>query len=212
MAGAIGAVFGSGALGSVFGGSLGGVFNSLSSIFGKDNILGAIANNFLAAFGDGLKSFIDSAPIPDILKDAAKSLVDGVVEMTKQDVPADAQEAVDESEFGEMAMKAGMEAAEEAGEEANKKASGKDGGSGENWLVALAKSLANMQAGHLNSAMENRDIMEANSGDSPEERTAFLQAQSEFGADMKLFGMTAEATSNALKSLGEGLQSIARKQ
>lgn len=49
-------------------------------------------------------------------------------------------------------------------------------------------------------------------GGGSESSGAFMTAQAEFGANMQLFKMTAESTSTMLKSVGEGLSSVARKQ
>jgi hypothetical protein len=45
-----------------------------------------------------------------------------------------------------------------------------------------------------------------------EKRDKFLIAQSEYQANMQMFNMMANMTATSLKSLGEGLTSIARKQ
>ncbi|MET0029783.1 MAG: hypothetical protein ABW101_19285 [Candidatus Thiodiazotropha sp.] len=43
-------------------------------------------------------------------------------------------------------------------------------------------------------------------------RNKFLMAQSQYQANMQMFNMIANMTATSLKSLGEGLTSIARKQ
>jgi hypothetical protein len=112
---------------------------------------------------------------------------------------------------------------------------GKEGKSGKgNWLVALAGALAEVQSKFLNAAMENMAIMRENAADSThsskdydkmsdsekkadqdkkdEARDKFIQAQSEYQANMQMFNMIANMTATSLKSLGEGLTAIARKQ
>jgi hypothetical protein len=44
------------------------------------------------------------------------------------------------------------------------------------------------------------------------ESQKFNEAQGRFQAESKMFSMVSEATSTALKSIGEGLSSLARKQ
>ena len=105
-----------------------------------------------------------------------------------------------------------------------------------NWLVALAGALASVQNEFLKAAMDDMKIMEDNAagstmkkegaegaegaGGTDEEkqnakdakRDEFIQAQSRYQANMQMFNMIANMTATSLKSLGEGLTSIARKQ
>jgi hypothetical protein len=90
-----------------------------------------------------------------------------------------------------------------------------------NWLVALAQGMAEVASNHLNKMMEAQDKMEKSSPESSEglskadkEKNAndFVKAQGEFQAESKLFSMATEAASNAVKSVGDGLASLARKQ
>jgi hypothetical protein len=56
--------------------------------------------------------------------------------------------------------------------------------------------------------MSDKDRLTQEKKDSEE----FTIAQSKFQAESKLFSMATEATSTALKSVGDGLASLARKQ
>ncbi|MEW8223880.1 MAG: hypothetical protein AB2729_16195 [Candidatus Thiodiazotropha taylori] len=112
---------------------------------------------------------------------------------------------------------------------------GKEGKSTKgNWLVALAGALATVQNEFLSAAMEDMKIMENNAsqathskeeleGMSDSEKQAhqdekdakrdeFIQAQSRYQANMQMFNMIANMTATSLKSLGEGMTAIARKQ
>jgi hypothetical protein len=71
--------------------------------------------------------------------------------------------------------------------------------------------------------MKNMDTMKENGSaavsggeqsaeDQETQRNAFLEAQSQYQANMQMFNMVANMTATSLKSLGEGLTSIARKQ
>jgi uncharacterized protein HemX len=106
------------------------------------------------------------------------------------------------------------------------KKEGCNGGAG-SWLVALAKAMGEMTGNHLQKMMQAQDRMEASEvtdadlkGKTDEEKAQikqekgkeFTQAQAEFQAESKLFAMCSEATSTVLKSVGEGLSSMARKQ
>ena len=48
--------------------------------------------------------------------------------------------------------------------------------------------------------------------DDDKSRNEFIMAQSKYTAHMQMFSMTAAATSTSLKTVGEGLAGIARKQ
>jgi hypothetical protein len=126
-----------------------------------------------------------------------------------------------------------------------KKEEAKGGGkSGGNWIVELAKALAEIQTEFLDKAMDNLQTMKDNKagmdteqgeksqgggslggmfggdkstetqggGDQEGSRGEFMAAQSEFQANFQMFNMMANMTATSLKSLGEGLTSIARKQ
>jgi hypothetical protein len=112
--------------------------------------------------------------------------------------------------------------ADDGDEEAKKK--GKGSGS---WLVALAEAMGRVSANHLGKMLDAQAEMEASS--TPQEKLdkmskedqqkqqkkdadAFTIAQSKFQAESKLFSMSTEAASTALKSIGDGLSSLARKQ
>jgi hypothetical protein len=110
----------------------------------------------------------------------------------------------------------------------DEEAKSKSKGSG-SWLVALAKAMGEMTGNHLEKMMQAQDAMEASQVDetSDEFKNAtkeeqakmkqdaaneFTQQQAVFQAESKLFAMCSEATSTSLKSIGEGLSSLARKQ
>jgi hypothetical protein len=99
-------------------------------------------------------------------------------------------------------------------------------------LVALAGSLASVQCKFLDAAMKDMRIMDDNAAGSTQKDTSkmndeekakyqqeqdkardqFVQAQSRYQANTQMFSMVANMTATSLKSLGEGLTAIARKQ
>ena len=136
---------------------------------------------------------------------------------------------------------ADMNACEATNKLDEKKQEGKEGKGGcANWLVELAKALADIQTDFLNKAMDNLETMKNNKGAMDTEQSGegqggngtaetgnageddkdtkkasrgeFMAAQSEFQANFQMFNMMANMTATSLKSLGEGLTSIARKQ
>jgi len=203
MAGAIGGLISS-VVGSAVSSVVGNMMSSLISNFGSSNIAGAFVNAFMGSLGTALKTIIDNAPLPQFLKDAAKDLIDNVIGSNQQATTPEAQDAVD-CEYGDMLENISQGICEEAAEEA-------EGKEGVNWLVALAGGLAKSQIDFLDKAMEAQDAMEKASGEGDEGRNDFIMAQSEYQANMQMFNMMANLTSTSLKSIGEGLTAIARKQ
>jgi len=113
------------------------------------------------------------------------------------------------------------------------------GSTPKNFLVALAQIMGEMQAEYMDAAMDNINTMKNNTAEmggsgggggggggflgslgsaigtafgGPLGGIAGGMLGGEFGANMQLFKMTAESTSTMLKSVGEGLSSVARKQ
>ncbi len=122
----------------------------------------------------------------------------------------------------------GIEGLEEGGK------GDKPGAGSGNWLIALADTLSKIQAKFLDAAMAASRDMAAESenavvggtgasessgtsegkgtGTDASQSSAFLEAQGRFTANMQLFNLFANQTATALKTLGEGLAGIARKQ
>jgi hypothetical protein len=86
----------------------------------------------------------------------------------------------------------------------------KDKNEGKSWLAILAGTFAEMQAEHLNKAMEAQNTMQNSTGE--DQKKEFMQANADFQQEMQMFKMVSESSANALKSIGEALNSMARKQ
>lgn len=89
-------------------------------------------------------------------------------------------------------------------------------GGGGNWLTALAGKMAEIQAKFLDSAIAASNVMaaeadaaaaggEGQSGD-------FLKAQAKYTSNMQLFSMFSQQVSTSIKTIGEALNAISRKQ
>jgi hypothetical protein len=94
-----------------------------------------------------------------------------------------------------------------------------DDGECENWLVALAKAMAEIQNKFLDKAMKAKSTMEENmqamdeAADAKSEgRGNFLKAQGEFQADMQMFNTFMSMSNNMLKTLGQALNTMSSKQ
>ena len=83
---------------------------------------------------------------------------------------------------------------------------------GGNWLEVLAEGMALIQSKWLSKATDAQETMNNSMGESKTQQQAFTVAQSKYTAAMQMFSMTAAATSTSLKTIGEGLAGIARKQ
>ncbi len=91
----------------------------------------------------------------------------------------------------------------------------KDKNRGGNWLEALAGDLAGIQSKFLEKAMAAKDIMMAEAdiaGAGEGKSSAFLDAQAQYTATMQLFTIFSNQTSTSIKSIGEALAGISRKQ
>ena len=100
--------------------------------------------------------------------------------------------------------------------EADRRTRGRSG----NFLLAMAEAMGLMQAKFLGDAMKSLDTMDSLSsveipeGDADAERQhreAFLVAQSMFQADMQMFNIVSQASATALRSTGEGMAAVVRK-
>ena len=205
---------GGGILGGLMSSMLGGVINKLVDQFGLGEITQAVTNLAGDFLKEGLNSIIDSLPIPDFMKDAAKSVVESAIGSEQAEVSGEAQDAVNEELGGPVNdvvqtvldfIKSEMQEESEESSEG----SGGEGGSG-NWLMILAKAIGKTAGEHLKNMIELGEKMGAM--DSEENPEAFAETQSEFQAASQIFKMFQEAIATMLKSTGEGMSSVARKQ
>jgi hypothetical protein len=171
----------------------------------------------MKGFGAGFNSVIDASGLPQGMKDIVKNFIGDTLSTNQNQSSHGCQSAVDSSDYGSALTDAGYSTAQSIGEEANQKSNGGKGSG--NWLVALAGALSKVQANFLNEAMKNMKKMESNMANEKDtdkqaktKRDEFLKAQSEYQANIQMFNMVANMTATSLKSLGEGLTAIARKQ
>lgn len=193
------------------------VLSQIMSQFGQQDVAGGLSNMFMNSMGGALKNAINTGPLPQFVKDAANQAVDNSIGENQQKCSSGCMQALEQNGYDKAMSDAAYSMVEQAAEDA-KEGNGKGKGAA-NWLVALAGALSEIQAKFLNDAMKNMDTMKANAakeGDSQEKaaekRDEFLMAQSEYQANMQMFNMMANMTATSLKSLGEGLTAIARKQ
>lgn len=88
-------------------------------------------------------------------------------------------------------------------------------GKGESWLMAIAKALGHalgLHAANLVKLSKQLDTLAGKDQKDPNNAAAFQKTMTEFQAESQLFSMLSNAVSTAIKSIGEGMTSIARKQ
>ncbi|WP_020410904.1 hypothetical protein [Hahella ganghwensis] len=86
--------------------------------------------------------------------------------------------------------------------------SGCEGGKGKgNFLQALAKALGTVLGEKAEKMMDSLEKLEG-----AEEGKEFSQAQAEFSADSQTFSMMSNLTNTVIKTIGEALNTAARKQ
>ena len=210
MFGAIVSSIASSVVGNIVGNTANNIVNNLFNQFGGSNVQGALQNLVSDAIGSAIKNVINQAPLPQCIKDKANSIVDDVLSQTQQPSSSDCQKSVNDN-FSDAINDAAESTARSCGEEADR-CSG--GGSGKgNWLEVLAGSMAKVQSQFMDKAMQNLEKMNEAAGDVEGGNSQeFLTCQSEYQSQTQMFNIMANCTSTSLKSIGEGLASIARKQ
>lgn len=187
----------------------------------------AFANYLAREFGTNVSDLIRSFGLDPEQEAAALEIIDRAVADGRESVDPAVQSTVeaqlgDEGDvvvqsimdqlmafFREMAEE---ERTEEAGSTDPEAGAGLETGGASNWFVILTRALADIQSKWLSLLQDAYGRMQENVGEGEEQQSAFIEAQAEVQAYAKLFGMASETTSTVIKTLGDGLTSIARKQ
>jgi len=84
------------------------------------------------------------------------------------------------------------------------------GGDGESWLEAIARAMGKALGTMAQNLVDESNQLSSLSGDSSSSGAQqFQSAMSKFQAHSQLFGMLSDAFSNAIKSIGQGMQTMA---
>jgi len=202
----------SGGVGSIVGGMLGGP-------------LGAMAGQLFTQIATQVvDSAIDQLPLPAPLKDAMQGAfhaamgdfqgaaqnyqeaLDGFVDMLNPIDAANFENAI--SDITDMFADALTQLAKEAGEEGEKTNGGGEG----NFFEQLARALGEQVGQRAANMLEAKDQMEQTGGDSQEDAQEFMKAQNEFQVQAQMFKIVNDMASNIIKTIGEALDTMARKQ
>lgn len=91
--------------------------------------------------------------------------------------------------------------------------SGGTGGTGENWMEAIAKAMGDALGKLSQKVVDESQKLDSLAGDSSSSGAqAFQDEMAKFQADSQTLGMLSNAFANAIKSIGQGLQTMASKQ
>ncbi len=97
----------------------------------------------------------------------------------------------------------------------NLQAADSKGGKGKSWLVAIAQALGGIMGDKAAKIVELTGKMDKLAKADPEDQKAakeFQKNMMELQAQSQLFSMISNASSTAIKSIGEGMTTVARKQ
>ena len=210
---------------SIFGGgnitSL--VTSAISAIYPPAAIAMGVANLVTQAVGGAVNEAVNQltkqSGMPSFLQDPIRSMIDSVVKELTQANDPECNEAAKEG-FGkdiqdmmsQWASSIAQQTCQYLDEEGG--VSGGKGGksSGESWLVAMAKAMGSIAGKHAAELQKLSKAMDqAGSGKEGGASQEFMEAQSKFQAESQLFGMLQNSFANAIKSIGEGLTTMARK-
>ena len=205
----------------MFGGAIGGMFSGgIGSIAGGmfGGPIGAMAGSMLQNIGSQvIDQVIEELPLPQPLKDAMQAsfhagmgnfqqagmnvgeMLEGLSGMLSPMEFAGLEEAIDD-------LKNAVEDLFNQAQQADEGAGGASGSSdsSDSWLMTIAKALGenlNDKAEDLKDQADALNSDDTKPGDSPE-----------FTAASKEFGMAFEAAITSIKTIGDALNSAARKQ
>lgn len=211
-----------------FANSSSNIADQLFREYGVQNVMDAVTNAAVQYVQRELNALIDSMNMPQFMKNDAKSQIANIGNSYTSDTPRGAQDGVDSvlnggaggggnsgaaGKTGGDVMSGVMDmlrkAMQDETEAASNGSSGGSGGKG-NWLAILARALGSTAGKHLKKMVELGEKMGGiDSKENPEE---FAKIQAEFQAEAQIFKMFQEAIGTMVKSIGEGMASVARKQ
>jgi uncharacterized protein YukE len=87
------------------------------------------------------------------------------------------------------------------------------GGAGNNWMEAIAKAMGDALGKLSQQVVDESNQLDSLAGNSSSSGAqAFQSEMAKFQADSQTLGMLSNAFANAIKSIGEGMQTMASKQ
>lgn len=208
--------------------------------YGVQNVLQAVNNAAAEYLKNEISALIETMDMPQFMRDDAMKQLNSISDSYQADTPNSAQQGVNNllsgppsggsgsssagpngagggssggSSEADEVLKGTMDMIRKSMQDSTESASQKSGSSGGgtgNWLAVLAKALGQTAGKHLKSMTELGSKMGGiDSKENPEE---FAEIQAEFQAEAQIFKMFQEAIGTMIKSIGEGMASVARKQ
>lgn len=217
----------SGFLGGAGGaGGAGGLAQILQG-FSPVNVINAVTNLFNAVAGGGLKQAAQTLQkedgMPKFVQDAVNKAVEKVLKEHFKPTEGDIQQKLDDATKNE-ARSAIDDIAEQivdsvrrqmtqkTGEGADK-AEGKGKKSGGSWLQAIAEAMGEIMGKKAAEMVERSERMSEAAGKDGKEGAKEMQAENaKFQAAQQEFSILSNAFSTAMKSIGENMSAMARKQ
>ncbi len=215
------------------GGILGAVLNIASMVFPALQIATSLANMVTQAVGNALKGAVDQLMkegLPKFLGDAIKQMADAVTQGQKKDSDASADSAA-QNTFGQDTDKLTQDLtqaivegakrimAQDKGDGKSSGAKGKGGAkSASSWLEAIAIAMGEAAGNKAAKMVELSNKLKelSSAGGSQQDQQAAAKemnaVNAQFQAVSQEFNMLQNAFATAIKALGEGLATMARKQ
>jgi 5'-3' exonuclease len=199
-----------GIAGTAIGGPVGGAIGS------------ALGNALQGAAGNGVKSALTTlqqeSGMPKFLADALTKVVDKVVDDLKnKDVPADAQHHVQE-QHGDSLDRLASELADKIINAVKSERAEDSGKGGDSWMMAIAKAMGKAMGEKARSLVDLSDKISTTKakGTSVEDKQDAADKvqnyNAQFQATSQEFNLMQTTFSTAIKAIGEGMASVARKQ
>ena len=215
MGSVVNSVFGGGGISSL-------VTSAISAIYPPAGIALGIANMVTQAVGgavnDAVSQLTKQSGMPSFLQDPIRSMIESVVKELTQANDPECNEAAKEGygkDMQDMMSQWANSIAQQAAQfidEEGCQGGGKGKSSGESWLVALAKAMGSIAGKHAQNLQDlSKKMDQAGSTEGGGASQEYMEAQSKFQAESQLFGMLQNSFANAIKTIGEGLTTMARK-
>jgi uncharacterized protein YukE len=169
--------------------------NSLTQLGITGSTRDAAVNTFSSSFADASGIPAGNSPATQAVLDA--SFRNGNLAPASQNV-TDA--------MTRMTIALGIKGQQDSG------GSGGSGGNGESWLEAIARAMGQALGNMAQKLVDESNQLSNLSGNAQGSGAqAFQTEMTKFQADSQLFGMLSDAFANAIKSIGQGMQTMVSK-
>jgi len=198
------------------------IASAVAPVLFPEATLALTAGNMISqAVGSGLQQaagqLCKEAGMPKFLQDLIGQVINQVLPGLQQPSDPSCDQAAQNScghDFRDFASQIGQSIADIA--KGLKRGGGDDDGS-DNWLVAIAKAMGKVAGQHMKNVSElsnKLDTLSNKTGDATQDANNAQQAgviTNELQGETQMVSLLQNAFSNALKSLGDGLSTMARK-